>query len=170
MIQDLKNSSHDSSVFSSPSKSSGENSPIKSAQENLPIRSSEEDSPAKSSEENSLNKSVEETLPTKSSEENSPKHLSEEDSAAATEGSEENSPAANSWKSIVRLLNHYLITWKKNYVRIYIYVYKLHINNCLIFLLKGEKVKNVLFQVPLFLVQKIFSQTFQCINVQLFNR
>ncbi|KAG2316017.1 hypothetical protein Bca52824_019139 [Brassica carinata] len=51
--------------------------------------------------------------------------------------SAENSPA-NSWQSIIGLLNHNLITWKKNYV-------------------------------PPFLVQKIFSQTFQYINVQLFN-
>ncbi|CAA7015314.1 unnamed protein product [Microthlaspi erraticum] len=137
-IQDLKNSSHNSSVSSSPSKSSGENSPSKSAQENLPIRSSEEDSPAKSSEENSLKKSVEENSPTKSSENNSLKKSDDEELAAGKEGQAAESSEENSWKSIVRLLNHYLITWKKNYV-------------------------------PLFLVQKIFSQTFQCINVQLFN-
>ncbi|CAF2261962.1 unnamed protein product, partial [Brassica napus] len=185
-IQDLKKSSHESSVVKSPSKSSEENlaakssednnspaksseenslkksseenltaksyeenslkkssedndSPAKSSEENLTAKSSKDDnSPAKSSEENSLNKSSEENLPAKPS---SPKQLSEEDSPAK-EGqeamlSEENSPAS-SWQSIVVLLNHNLITWKKNYV-------------------------------PPFLVQKIFSQTFQHINVQLFN-
>ncbi|KAF2618048.1 hypothetical protein F2Q68_00038280 [Brassica cretica] len=120
-IQDLKKSSHDSSVVKSPSKSSEDN-----------------DSPSKTSEESSLKKSSEENLPAKS---NSPKQLSEEDSLAkqgqAAMLSEENSPA-NSWQSIIGLLNYNLITWKKNYV-------------------------------PPFLVQKIFSQTFQYINVQLFN-
>ncbi|KAF2589991.1 hypothetical protein F2Q70_00037961, partial [Brassica cretica] len=158
-IQDLKKSSHDSSVVKSPSKSSEDNPPAKTSEEsslkkssednspdnskssveNLAAKASEDDnSPAKTSEENSLTKSSEENLPAKS---NSPKQLSEEDSLAkqgqAAMLSEENSPA-NSWQSIIGLLNYNLITWKKNYV-------------------------------PPFLVQKIFSQTFQYINVQLFN-
>ncbi|WZZ77234.1 hypothetical protein YC2023_097806 [Brassica napus] len=177
-IQDLKKSSHDSSVVKSPSKSSEDNPPAKPSEENLAAKSSEDNdspsktseesslkkssednspdnskssvenlaakaseddnSPAKTSEENSLTKSSEENLPAKS---NSPKQLSEEDSLAkqgqAAMLSEENSPA-NSWQSIIGLLNYNLITWKKNYV-------------------------------PPFLVQKIFSQTFQYINVQLFN-
>ncbi|VVA89970.1 unnamed protein product [Arabis nemorensis] len=154
-IRDLKDSSCDSFVVSSPSKSSGDNSPTKSSEDNLPSKSSEKSSPTKSSvenlpakpadensaEENSVKKSSEENSPKKSSEENSLKKSPEEDSPAkegeAAKSSEENSPE-NSWKNITGLLNHYLITWKKNYV-------------------------------PLFLVQNIFSQTFQHINFQLFN-
>lgn len=151
--------------MSSPSKSSEENLPTKSSEENSPTKSSVENLPAKSSEENSPPKSSEENLPAKSSEENSPKKSSEEDSPAkegeAAKSSEENSPA-NSWQSVIGLLNHYLFTWKKNYVGIYLYLS--------FTLLLNFPTKNVLFQVPLFLVQKIFSQTFQYINVQLFNR
>ncbi|XP_023645863.1 myosin-7 isoform X1 [Capsella rubella] len=128
-IQSLKDSS---SVVKSPSKSSEENSPTKPSEENLPAKSSEENSPKKSSEVNSPNKSVGDKSSKKLSDEISPSKEGQ-----TFESSEENSPAS-SWQSIVRFLNHNLITWKKNYV-------------------------------PLFLVQKIFSQTFQYINVQLFN-
>ncbi|KFK42801.1 hypothetical protein AALP_AA1G040500 [Arabis alpina] len=140
-IQDMKDFSCASVVVSSPSKSSEGNSPTKSSVENLPTKSSEENSPKKSAEESTPKKSSEENSPRKLSEENSQKKSPEEDSPAkegeAAKSSEELSPE-NSWKNITGLLSHYLITWKKNYV-------------------------------PLFLVQKIFSQTFQHINVQLFN-
>ncbi|CAE5956532.1 unnamed protein product [Arabidopsis arenosa] len=131
-IQNLKESSYDSSVVKSPSKSSEENSPTKPFEENLPAKSSEENSPKKSSEENSPKKSAGDKSPKKLSDENSPSKEGQ-----AVKSSEENSQA-NSWQSIIGFLNYNLITWKKNYV-------------------------------PLFLVQKIFSQTFQYINVQLFN-
>ncbi|XP_024007808.1 myosin-7 isoform X2 [Eutrema salsugineum] len=108
-IQGLKNSSHDSSVLGTPSKSSEETLPTKAAE---------------SSEENST------------AESNSPKQPPEENSPAR-EGQAAKSPE-NSWKSIIGILNHNLFIWKKNYV-------------------------------PPFLVQKIFIQTFQYINVQLFN-
>ncbi|XP_020870370.1 myosin-7 isoform X1 [Arabidopsis lyrata subsp. lyrata] len=122
-IQSLKESSYDSSVVNSPSKSSKENSPTKPSEENLPAKSSEENSPKKSAGDKS---------PKKLSDENSPSKEGQ-----AVKSSEENSQAS-SWQSIIGFLNYNLITWKKNYV-------------------------------PLFLVQKIFSQTFQYINVQLFN-
>ncbi|VYS44998.1 unnamed protein product [Arabidopsis thaliana] len=122
-IQSLKESSCDSSVVNSPSKSS---------EENLPAKSSEENSPKKSSEENSPKESSGDKSPQKLSDDNSPSKEGQ-----AVKSSEENSPAS-SWQSIIEFLNYILITWKKNYV-------------------------------PLFLVQKMFSQTFQYINVQLFN-
>ncbi|AAB80627.1 Strong similarity to Arabidopsis myosin MYA1 (gb/Z28389) [Arabidopsis thaliana] len=128
-IQSLKESSCDSSVVNSPSKSS---------EENLPAKSSEENSPKKSSEENSPKESSGDKSPQKLSDDNSPSKEGQ-----AVKSSEENSPAS-SWQSIIEFLNYILITWKKNYVRIFLYV-------------------------PLFLVQKMFSQTFQYINVQLFN-
>ncbi|CAL9213704.1 unnamed protein product [Arabidopsis halleri] len=131
-IQSLKESSYDSCVVNSPSKSSEENSPTKPSEENLPAKSSEENSPKRSSEEISPKNSAGDKSPKKLSDENSPSKEGQ-----AVKSSEENSQAS-SWQSIIGFLNYNLITWKKNYV-------------------------------PLFLVQKIFSQTFQYINVQLFN-
>ncbi|CAH8358652.1 unnamed protein product [Eruca vesicaria subsp. sativa] len=143
-IQGLKDSLHEPSGQSSPTKSSEQNSPTKSSAQSSPAKSSAQNSPAKSSNQNSPKKSSDQNSPAKSSEQNSPAKSSEQNSPAKPseeippeEPSAENSPA-KTWQGIIDLLNRLLSMLKKNYV-------------------------------PLFLTQKIFSQTFQGINVHVFN-
>uniref|UniRef100_M4EP56 Uncharacterized protein n=1 Tax=Brassica campestris TaxID=3711 RepID=M4EP56_BRACM len=175
-IQDLKKSSHESSVVKSPSKSSEENlaakssednnSPAKSSEENLTVKSSEEnslkkssednDSPAKSSEENLTAKSKDDNSPAKSSEENSLNKSSEENlpakSSSPKQLSEEDSPAKEGQAAMLSAENSPANSWQN-----------------IIGLLNYNLITWKKNYVPPFLVQKIFSQTFQYINVQLFN-
>ncbi|KAF3550147.1 hypothetical protein DY000_02001761 [Brassica cretica] len=114
--------------------------------DDLPAQSSEQNSPAKSSEQNSLAKPSEDKIPPeKLPEGSSPEKPSEEDPHAKI--SEENTPAKPSADNAPEE------TWQGI----------IDLLNRLL----GTLQKNY---VPLFLAQKIFSQTFQGINVQVFNR
>ncbi|KAL0797347.1 hypothetical protein Bca101_052521 [Brassica carinata] len=168
-IEDLKKSSHDSSVVKSPSKSFEDSSPAKSSEENLAAKSSEDnDSPSKTSEKNSLKKSSEGNSPasSKSPEENLAAKSSEDDNAPA-KSSEENlpvkssspkqlsegdSPAKEGQAAKLSAENSPANSWQS-----------------IIGLLNHNLFTWKKNYVPPFLVQKIFSQTFQYINVQLFN-
>ncbi|KAF8092561.1 hypothetical protein N665_0411s0021 [Sinapis alba] len=170
-IQGLKDSSHEPSAENLPAESSGQNSPAKSSEEVPPDKLSEGNSPAKPSEdspqakpseeipqakpleespkaktpeENPQAKTSEESPQAKTSEENPQAKTPEENTQAKT--SEENPPATPSAE------NSPAKTWQG-------------ITDLLNRLL-GTLKKNY---VPLFLAQKIFSQTFQGINVQVFN-
>ncbi|XP_010475122.1 PREDICTED: myosin-7 [Camelina sativa] len=185
-IQSLKDSSSKSSVVNSPSKSSEEHSPTKPSEEDLPAKSSEDNSPKKSSEKNSPTKSSEENSPKKSSEENSPKKSSEENSPKKS--SEENSPTKSSVENSPKKLS------EENSPKMSVEDKSpKKLSDEISPSIEGQAVKSSvenspasswqniigflnynLFTwkknyVPLFLVQKIFSQTFQYINVQLFN-
>ncbi|KAG2320268.1 hypothetical protein Bca52824_013481 [Brassica carinata] len=168
-IEDLKKSSHDSSVVKSPSKSFEDSSPAKSSEENLAAKSSEDnDSPSKTSEKNSLKKSSEGNSPasSKSPEENLAAKSSEDDNAPA-KSSEENLPAKS---SSPKQLSEGDSPAKEGQAA------KLSAENSpanswqsIIGLLNHNLFTWKKNYVPPFLVQKIFSQTFQYINVQLFN-
>ncbi|CAG7880512.1 unnamed protein product [Brassica rapa] len=113
--------------------------------DDLPAQSSEQNSPAKSSEQNSPAKPSEDKIPPeKLPEGSSPEKPSEEDPHAKI--SEENTPAKPSADNAPEE------TWQGI----------IDLLNRLL----GTLQKNY---VPLFLAQKIFSQTFQGINVQVFN-
>ncbi|RID69612.1 hypothetical protein BRARA_C01698 [Brassica rapa] len=114
--------------------------------DDLPAQSSEQNSPAKSSEQNSPAKPSEDKIPPeKLPEGSSPEKPSEEEDPHA-KISEENTPAKPSADNAPEE------TWQGI----------IDLLNRLL----GTLQKNY---VPLFLAQKIFSQTFQGINVQVFN-
>ncbi|KAH0932602.1 hypothetical protein HID58_009719 [Brassica napus] len=114
--------------------------------DDLPAQSSEQNSPAKSSEQNSPAKPSEDKIPPeKLPEGSSPEKPSEEEDPHA-KISEENTPAKPSAENAPEE------TWQGI----------IDLLNRLL----GTLQKNY---VPLFLAQKIFSQTFQGINVQVFN-
>ncbi|KAF8105261.1 hypothetical protein N665_0161s0057 [Sinapis alba] len=162
-IQGLKDSSHEQSAENIPAESSEQNSPAKSSEQNSPAKSSEQNSPAKPSEQNSPSKPSEGSSPEKPSGQNSPAKPSGQNSPAKTSEvipsekpfeedphakiSEETPPATPSSAE-----NSPAKTWQG-------------IIDLLNRLLRTLQ-KNY---VPLFLTQKIFSQTFQGINVQVFN-
>ncbi|XP_023640678.1 myosin-10 isoform X4 [Capsella rubella] len=145
-IQGLKDLSHESSAETLSAESSEQNSPEKPSEGNPPGNLSEDNSPAKPAEEDmSPEKPYEEDKsPAKPSEENSQENLSKENPQAKL--STENSSAKPSEE------NTPTKSWQD-------------VIDLLDRLLRTLK-KNY---VPLFLAQKIFSQTFQDINVQLFN-
>ncbi|XP_010413898.2 PREDICTED: myosin-10-like [Camelina sativa] len=143
-IQGLKDLSHESSAETLSAESSEQNSPEKPSEDNPLAKLSEDNSPAKPSEDKSQEKPSEENSQAKLSEENSQVKLSEEIPQASP--SAENSTAKPSEE------NSPTETWQD----------VINLLNRLLGTLK----KNY---VPLFLAQKIFSQTFQDINVQLFN-
>ncbi|KAG2327810.1 hypothetical protein Bca52824_010538 [Brassica carinata] len=161
-IQGLKDSSHEPSAENLPAESSGKNSPAKSSEEvppdklsegSAPAKPSEESPQAKPSEENPQAKPLEESPQAKTPEENPQAKTSEESSQA--KASEENPQAktsAENPQATPSAKNSPAKPWQG-------------IINLLNRLL-GTLKKNY---VPLFLAQKIFSQTFQGINVQVFN-
>ncbi|XP_048609591.1 myosin-10 isoform X2 [Brassica napus] len=143
-IQGLKDSSHEPSAENLPAESSEQNSPAKPSEEIPPEKLSEGDSPAKPSKESPQAKTPEENPQAKTSEESPQTKPSEENTEAKT--SEENPSATPSAE------NTPAESWQG-------------ITDLLNRLL-GTLKKNY---VPMFLAQKIFSQTFQGINVQVFN-
>ncbi|EFH57530.1 hypothetical protein ARALYDRAFT_321053 [Arabidopsis lyrata subsp. lyrata] len=151
-IQGLKESSHESSAETLSAELSEQNSPENPSEENPPAKLSEQNSSAKPSEDNSPAKLSEDKSPAKPSEDNSPAKPSEENSRAKL--SEENPQEKLSENSLAKPSeeNSPTKTWQD----------VIDLLNRLLSTLK----KNY---VPLFLAQKIFSQTFQDVNVQLFN-
>jgi myosin-5 len=143
-IQGLKDSSHEFSAETLSAESSEQNSPEKPSEENPPEKLSEDNSSGKLSEDYLAAKPSEDNSPAKPSEENSQAKLSEVNPQAKP--SAENSLAKPSEE------NSPTETWQD----------VIGLLNQLLGTLK----KNY---VPLFLAQKIFCQTFQDINVQLFN-
>ncbi|XP_013636824.1 PREDICTED: myosin-10 isoform X2 [Brassica oleracea var. oleracea] len=143
-IQGLKDSSHEPSAENLPAETSEQNSPAKPSEEIPPEKLSEGDSPAKPSKESPQAKTPEENPQAKTSEESPQTKPSEENTEAKT--SEENPSATPSAE------NTPAESWQG-------------ITDLLNRLL-GTLKKNY---VPMFLAQKIFSQTFQGINVQVFN-
>nr|VDD08509.1 unnamed protein product [Brassica rapa] len=186
-IQDLKKSSHDSSVVKSPSKSSEDNPPAKPSEENLAAKSSEDnDSPSKTSEENSLKESSEENSLKKSSEDKSPdKSKSSVENLAAKASEDDNSPAKTSEENSLTKSSEENLPAKSNSPKQLSeedspakegQAAMLSEENSpanswqsIIGLLNYNLITWKKNYVPPFLVQKIFSQTFQHINVQLFN-
>ncbi|KAJ0240162.1 Myosin-10 [Hirschfeldia incana] len=143
-IQGLKDSSHEPSSEDLTGESSEQNSQAKPTEEVPLEKLSEGNSPSKPSEESPQTKPSEESLQQKTSEENPQTKTSEENPEANT--TEENPPETPSAE------NSPAKTWQG-------------ITDLLNRLL-GTLKKNY---VPMFLAQKIFSQTFQGINVQVFN-
>ncbi|CAN7115428.1 unnamed protein product, partial [Brassica rapa subsp. narinosa] len=130
----------------SSNEPSSDDLPAQSSEQNSPAKSSEQNSPAKSSEQNSPAKPSEDKIPPeKLPEGSSPEKPSEEEDPHA-KISEENTPAKPSAENAPEE------TWQGI----------IDLLNRLL----GTLQKNY---VPLFLAQKIFSQTFQGINVQVFN-
>ncbi|XP_056844387.1 myosin-10-like [Raphanus sativus] len=128
----------------SSNEPSAENLPAESSEQNSPAKPSEESQQAKPSEDNPQAKSSEDITEAKPSEESPQAKRSEDSPQAKT--SEENPPTTPSTE------NSPAKTWQGI----------IDLLNRLLGTLK----KNY---VPLFLAQKIFSQTFQGINVQVFN-
>ncbi|KAJ4907183.1 Myosin-10 [Raphanus sativus] len=141
-IQGLKDSSREQPEENISAESSEQNSPAKPSEQNSPAKLSEQNSPEKPSEQNSPAKPSEQNSQEKLS---SPEKPSEEDPHAKI--SEETPPAKPSSAE-----NSQTETWQGI----------IDLLNRLL----GTLQKNY---VPLFLAQKIFSQTFQGINVQVFN-
>ncbi|CAG7874734.1 unnamed protein product [Brassica rapa] len=143
-IQGLKDSSHELYAENLSAETSEQNSPAKPSEEIPPDKLSEENSPAKPSEEKPQEKTSEENTEAKTSEESPQEKTSKESPQAKT--SEENPPATASAE------NSPAKPWQGI----------IDLLNRLLGTLK----KNY---VPMFLTQKIFSQTFQGINVHVFN-
>ncbi|CAF2095924.1 BnaA05g10340D [Brassica napus] len=143
-IQGLKDSSHELYAENLSAETSEQNSPAKPSEEIPPDKLSEGNSPAKPSEEKPQEKTSEENTEAKTSEESPQEKTSKESPQAKT--SEENPPATASAENSPEKPWQGIID--------------------LLNRLLGTLKKNY---VPMFLTQKIFSQTFQGINVHVFN-
>ncbi|KAL0710643.1 hypothetical protein Bca4012_017621 [Brassica carinata] len=148
-IQGLKDSLHEPSAENIPAESSEQNSPAKPSEQSSPAKPSEEIPPEKPSEQNSPSKPSEQNTPEKPSEEIPPEKMSE---GSSPEKPSEEDPHAKISEETPSAENSPAKTWQGI----------IDLLNRLL----GTLQKNY---VPLFLAQKIFSQTFQGINVQVFN-
>lgn len=81
-----------------------------------------------------------------------------------------NSPPASHWHSIVQSLNELLSILKENFVREFYFVQKLAKARFSLDFMLTLTNYYIAFQVPPILCQKMFTQTFSYINVQIFNR
>ncbi|KAJ0262025.1 Myosin-10 [Hirschfeldia incana] len=170
-IQGLKDSSHEQSEENIPAESSGQNSPAKPSEQNSPGKASGQNSPAKPSEQIPPEKLSEVSSPEKPSEQYSPAKPSEQNSPSKPSGdippenlSEGSSPEKPSEEDPNAKISEENQQAKPSAENSQAKTWQGIID--LLNRLLGTLQKNY---VPLFLAQKIFSQTFQGINVQVFN-